>query len=576
MNLHLHRLSLIVFLISLPAWCMHHSDDLSIKMGPLLHFEAQNLETGTWEISALYVLKHRAIHPDLEFSEGSARAKARAYTIGTKFGYDFVRYDVAIVQTTEQRFIDYQLPGETSVHRFVTPALKQPHSILYHSCNGYQRDKDRKKAGGISPMWAEIKHQHEQRSYHLQIGGGDQIYADGVIAGICSTEPHHDHTYGVFALDILQSWIKNTHEQGIAPFSTQMAHDVDRFFFEHYMRHYNLSEFADVNARIPIISVYDDHDIYDGCGSYPELLQSSFVMKGIRTIGLWYVFAVQHQLNPNLFMRKGEDPKPYHFLKVINDGTIAILGVDTRTRRTQQQVVAPEDWDKLFLDLKTLSSDVEHLIVLLGIPIVYASSANLDRVLTTVEHMPIAQHLLPHVPGLHTIFEKNAFKLFEIADDLHDGWSHPDHQDEANLLISRLQEHARNTNSRVTILSGDVHAGGVGLISRGDYMAVDAIVQLISSPVGNVTPKRQTVHFLSKKGRREQKIGDNATMSLVDLIRADGHAKKHALIAHRNFLSLMRMPSGDLQATWSAERTDRSRPHKYYHYTVPRPPRSMY
>ena len=34
------------------------------------------------------------------------------------------------------------------------------------------------KYGGISNLWRDLMQRHTQARYHLQVGGGDQIYAD--------------------------------------------------------------------------------------------------------------------------------------------------------------------------------------------------------------------------------------------------------------------------------------------------------------------------------------------------------------------------------------------------------------
>lgn len=547
------------------------SSEKQILMGPILHFTGQDLENQQWQVSALYLLRHQKEHPMLTYFEGDQSQRRAGEVLGSKFGYDFVRYDMTIRQTIRARKIGYAIAGDMH-HQFVVPALGQPHNILYHSCNGCQTEADRKKTGGIAPMWEEIERQHREKAYHVQFGGGDQIYADGLInkSGTCSDEPHCGETHGVFALTALKGWIHDKEKHGYAEFTEHMAEEVEHFYFWHYVRHYTNPAFARVMASVPSLAQPDDHDFFDGYNSYPYYLQQSFVMKGIGTIAMWYAFVIQHQLNPHAYLPTTDTKaRAYHFLKLLNDGKLALYGVDTRTERTQDQVLSPDGWNLVFRELYALDENVEHIVFAVGVPVVYASCESLSHTFESLDQIPLAGKLLSSLPGLKRIFAKNAFGLFELADDLRDGWSHDAHIKERNDLIRRLQELADKKGVRVTIISGDVHLGGMGLLMRdGPMWQNSTIGQIISSPVGNITPSKTDAKFIGHSACQLQSAGEGTKMCLVKPLKEDGDEKRHALIANRNFVALTLSEKSDLEIKWSAE-IGKGKMQSYY-YTIPK------
>src|ERR1700730_15703464 len=51
-------------------------------------------------------------------------------------------------------------------------------------------------------------------------------------------------------------------------------------------------------AQIPMVNIWDDHDIIDGFGSYPRLLMSSPVFSSIGKVAFKYYLLFQHQTSP--------------------------------------------------------------------------------------------------------------------------------------------------------------------------------------------------------------------------------------------------------------------------------------
>lgn len=54
----------------------------------------------------------------------------------------------------------------------------------------------------------------------------------------------------------------------------------------------------------------------------------------------------------------------------------------------------------------------------------------------------------------------------EIEDDLLDHWRSKEHEDERKMLLKKLFDFANSSSTRITIISGDVHVGAVGVCNH--------------------------------------------------------------------------------------------------------------
>ncbi len=59
-----------------------------------------------------------------------------------------------------------------------------------------------------------------------------------------------------------------------------MAEEATYFYFTHYRQHWCSRHLADALACIPQVMMWDDHDIFDGWGSYPHALLTCSVFQG--------------------------------------------------------------------------------------------------------------------------------------------------------------------------------------------------------------------------------------------------------------------------------------------------------
>jgi hypothetical protein len=498
------------------------NSESKILAGPVLKFQEQNTNGHIWKVTALYVLPEADHHPLLWVSKMNGQTWAsEGYVIGKKYGHHIVRYSGMIEQTGMEQKVQYSLLGDPQRNEFVVPAIDQASNKLYFSCNGYQTLADKEKVGGIGNMFRRILGLHLDAPFHFYASGGDLIYIDG--GEMDSSEPNVGKTFGIFALKTLQPWLADKVNLTTAAFTKEMKEEVDHFFFTQYVKHYNEPGFKEFLASVPGIFQLDDHDHFDGCGSYPESLQLSPVMQGIRKIAEWYGKVFQHQLSREEFPRpRLSGPVGYHYMNVIDDGRAAILGIDTRTERRIDRVLSAESWDMVFDMIENLPATVERLAIMLAVPVVYTNLEEMGK-----------------LGVLGKWFYGNIFgTACETDDDLGDHWLHKNHIAETKKMIAGLQEVAAKKQLRIEFLSGDVHLGGFGKIYDKecglDDCSAKAMMAYISSPVGNAPAPTMLAKTIGKFGLCQQEACEGSAMCLGK-IPCD-ERKQPTLIAQRNIL----------------------------------------
>ena len=126
---------------------------------------------------------------------------------------------------------------------FVVPATSESMRIMFHSCNGFSVGTDEDDWSGCV-LWSDVLRMHAQKPIHVMLGGGDQIYNDGVRVD-----------------GPLRKWteIGNPVKRRDYPFDEALRAECDAYYFENYVRWYSTEPFATANAQIPQINIWDDH-----------------------------------------------------------------------------------------------------------------------------------------------------------------------------------------------------------------------------------------------------------------------------------------------------------------------------
>jgi hypothetical protein len=175
---------------------------------------------------------------------------------------------------------------------------------------------------------------------------------------------------------------------------------MEDFYLENYCTWFSQGLFGLANSQIPMVNMYDDHDVFDGYGSYPHHDMNSPVMTGLGAVGFKYYMLFQHQsiipetqeTEPSWIL--GDKPGPYinevsRSLFMSMGGKVALLAVDCRTERTEHDVVNEDTWEKILdrIYAEVYKGQVDHLLLVLGVPIAYPRLVWLENLLV-LDHLP--------------------------------------------------------------------------------------------------------------------------------------------------------------------------------------------
>lgn len=311
----------------------------------------------------------RMKHSPLDGEKLSKYKDVRGYRLHSERGYTFWRFSVEVELRDEEQRIAYRI-NRGPATGFWVPAKGQSMNIMFHSCNGFSLSVNPDELSGPDPLWRDVLNNHQSRPFHVMIGGGDQLYCDAVMR-----QTKH-----------FQEWlmIRNPLHKHNAPFTAEMQDELEAFYLERYSMWFSQGLFGLANSQIPMVNMYDDHDIIDGFGSYPHHFMTSPVFSGLGNVAFKYYMLFQHQSVVNETEETepswalGVKPGPYIHEKsrsmfMMLGSKIALLAVDCRTERMRNQVVKDQTWDKLIdrCYREIIKGKTEHLLVLLGVPIAY-------------------------------------------------------------------------------------------------------------------------------------------------------------------------------------------------------------
>ncbi|KAI4260685.1 MAG: hypothetical protein L6R42_003944 [Xanthoria sp. 1 TBL-2021] len=459
-------------------------------------------------------------------------------------GVTFWRFSIEIELTERQQRIGYRINNSASVG-FWVPATGETMNMMFHSCNGFSMSVDPDTFSGPDPLWRDVLNNHQSRPFHVMLGGGDQIYNDRVMS----------------ETTLFQEWLstKNPVQKHQAPFSLELRDELEAFYLDRYSMWFSQGLFGMAVSQIPMINIWDDHDIIDGFGSYPHHFMSTPVFTGLGAVAFKYYMLFQHQSvadegpaeEPSWLL--GAAPGPYinelsRSLFMFLGKNVAFLGLDCRTERMRDEILSEATYELAFdrCRREIVEGETKHLIVLLGVPIAYPRLNFLENVLTSRIMDPIKA--LGRV-GMLGGFVNKLDGGVEILDDLDDHWTAKHHKQERNWFIQELQELAAEKSIRVTILGGDVHLAAIGQFYSSPKMnlAKDRdhryMPNVISSAIVNTPPpdlmadvlnKRDKKHYLDKE--EKSTLEDMIPMFTHDV---DGKARNNKrLLPRRNWCSI--------------------------------------
>ena len=470
----------------------------------------------------------------------------KGFRLHAERGATFWRFNMEVELTKTQQRIAYRINGGPATG-FWVPALGEGMNIMNYSCNGFSMSVNADSFSGPDPLWRDVLNTHQTRPFHVMIGGGDQVYNDCVMR----------------ETSVFSEWlaIKNPLHKHNAPFTSAMQDELEDFYLERYAMWFSQGLFGLANSQIPMVNVWDDHDIIDGFGSYPHHFMDSPVFTGLGAIAFKYYMLFQQQSSveegpanePSWLL--GTKPGPY--IKELSrsifmslGGGLSFLGLDCRTERTRDEILSEQTYDAI-LDrcyAELIKGTTTHLIVLLGVPIAYPRLVWLENILTSRIMDPIKA--LSRAGAFGNLLN-NFDGGVEILDDLDDHWTSKNHKAERRFLIQDLQDLAASKSVRITILSGDVHLAAIGQFfsSKHEDGTPGSIPKdkdhrympnVISSAIVNTPPPDMLADVLAKRDKIHHLDGETDE-NMIPLFGTDVDGKKRnnkVMLPRRNWASI--------------------------------------
>ncbi|RKP24733.1 hypothetical protein SYNPS1DRAFT_7862, partial [Syncephalis pseudoplumigaleata] len=470
--------------------------------------------------------------------------------------YHFYRYAISIPQTSRAQDVTYTVGARP--YTFTVPAYDEVWRWAFFSCNGFSNDiamEDRDTVyGGDQVLWTDVLQRHAARPYHLMVGGGDQLYCDDVFVDAPTVKVWNE-------LSTMEE--KHAHEV-----TDEMVEEVEHYYFNNYLRFFGNGKFAEAMKIIPYTYGIDDHDIFDGFGSYPEALRLCAVIQRIGDIATRFYLLFQqhttqhHAENHNFF---GEVPRCY--LSLMGPHT-ALLVPDGRCERTESTIISKETYDAIFARLNDMPSSVRHLIVVLGVPIVYPRLTMVENTLDTISDLQdtsIFSSITDVLRRTGLVGQLvNNFGQPELLDDLTDHWTADCHLDERKTFIERLQMISRERSVRVTFIAGDVHCCGAGYLHSKPTadVAPEAdfrhMAQITSSGIVNAPPPASVISALHYSATTYE-FDQDTVEDMYELFEQDVSGQpleQKKLLNRRNWCSVVDDGRGGLDFTINVEREE--------------------
>ncbi|OAA63754.1 hypothetical protein SPI_03917 [Niveomyces insectorum RCEF 264] len=476
----------------------------------------------------------------------------RGFRLHAERGVTFWRFNIEVELVNHQQRIAYRINRGPSTG-FWVPAKDRSMHIMFHTCNGFSLSVDSDQFSGPDPLWRDVLNTHQTQPFHVMIGGGDQLYNDAVMQ----------------QTTLFQDWlmIRNPITKSNALFTPDMQNELEGFYLARYSMWFSQGLFSLANSQIPMVNMYDDHDIIDGYGSYPHHFMNSPVFSGIGNVAFKYYMLFQHQSvigeteesEPSWIL--GSNPGPYinevsHSLFMHLGTKVALLAVDCRTERTRDEVLHEETWkriiDRCYAEIE--KGKTEHLLVLLGVPIAYPRLVWLENILTSRLMEPIKAL---GKTGIFGNFLNHFDGGVEVLDDLDDHWTSRDHKDERKVVVEDLQDLAADKSVRVTIISGDVHLAAIGqfysnpkqgLVKHKDFRYMPNV---ISSAIANAPPPDILADILNKRNKVHH-FDRETDEDMIPLFAhgVEGKPRNNKrLLPHRNWCSIQPYAPGATPAS---------------------------
>ncbi|MEM8569455.1 MAG: alkaline phosphatase D family protein [Pseudomonadota bacterium] len=373
--------------------------------------------------------------------------------------------------------------------------------LVFVSCNGQEHGDLDRTVEDRNLMWHRLCDRHRERPFHLLLQGGDQLYADEI------KEAH----------PLSAHWPTDIPERLEAEQICEVTQALREAFLHRYMEQMSQPGQAWISARVPSLSIWDDHDICDGWGSHKAWKLESDLGQAIFAAARECYLLFQYGIGPDE-KPLGHDAAEGHSLTwSTNLPGLKILAPDLRSERRPSRVMGPDGW-KAF-ETAMSGEAPERVIVLSSVPALGPRLSILER-------------LMEMTPWME-----------KYEDDLRDQWQSYAHREEWQRFLKALMEVHDRPGTRVSVLSGEIH-----LATRGTMdTASGPMHQLVASGISHPAPPLAWAVFLGWFARLGEAPLEGHPIRLRPL---PGQRRIYA--AERNYLILER--NADIwTAAWDLE-----------------------
>ncbi len=187
-------------------------------------------------------------------------------------------------------------------------------------------------------------------------------------------------------------------------FTPDMRRLVKQFYFRRCLRHFHSTSnesYAAAVARIPCVSMWDDHDIFDGFGSYDdevqvrctllravtfqltsERVQACEVMQGIFACAREMFCLFQLHMTCDERDARGYFGGNESFSTILRANDVAIVVVDLRSEKTRTQFASAATYSEL--KIRMLKLNCRHIFCVVGIPVLYPPLTTIHNVIDSM------------------------------------------------------------------------------------------------------------------------------------------------------------------------------------------------
>ncbi|MEM1129601.1 MAG: alkaline phosphatase D family protein [Pseudomonadota bacterium] len=462
-------------------------------LGPVLFF--RGISGDCAKLSALVLRPFGTKMPKLESETGQYSPEL----LDRRSGCDIWRFRFTVPAKADAI---YHFGGVT--HR-INADFSGDLRLAFMSCNGQEHGDFTRPVADRNAMWCRLAGQNAQAPFQLLLHGGDQIYADEV------TRAH----------PALHGWPEGFARDLDGSVRAELSDVLDDAYLRRYAAGMSGPGVAELMSSVPSLCIWDDHDICDGWGSFPEDILDSEVGRLLFDAARRNFLLFQFCAGPDEIPEICSDASGTALGWRVDLPDLRILAPDLRSERRPYRVMGEQGWKALTVSM--VDAPARTLLV--------SSVPALGPRLSWVERM---LNIIPHAQ--------------KYEDDLRDQWQSFAHRDEWRRFLRLMLSVHEQPDRDVTFVSGEIH-----LATRAEMRSAGGPMhQLVASGITHPAPPPAYALALGALAR----FGE-APLPAHPIAIRPLPGKRRIYTAERNYLVLSR-ENGDWSASWELENSGRT------------------